>query len=140
MGPMRCLTPRRISRWPRCRNGSSSGSATCGPGTRPALPRKNLLPWDPQNPHPCLTSTAAFYSRAMRQMARPVLALVAVLLAAPVDSHAQAEYFGPTPYVGKADSPFDTSAFGFCVEDFENNKFDVPAITSALDHSPRKSP
>jgi hypothetical protein len=38
-------------------------------------------------------------------------------------------YLGPTPYLSKADSPFDTTAFGFCVEDFENAKFDIPGAT-----------
>jgi hypothetical protein len=53
----------------------------------------------------------------------------ALLLVTPMHAAAQAAYLGPTPYVGKSDSPFDTSAFGFCVEDFENNKFDIPGAT-----------
>jgi len=65
----------------------------------------------------------------MKAIVGSVLALVVLSLSAPVDAHAQAEYLGPTPYVGKADSPFETSAFGFCVEDFENGKFDVPGAT-----------
>ena len=47
------------------------------------------------------------------------------------DLHVQpeAEYLGPTPYTSKADSPFDTSAFGFCIEDFENYELNVPGAT-----------
>jgi hypothetical protein len=57
------------------------------------------------------------------------LALLAMLLTAPADAAAQATYLGPTAYLGRADSPFETSAFGFCVENFENSKFDVPGAT-----------
>lgn len=39
------------------------------------------------------------------------------------------EYVGPTPYTSSADSPFDTDAYGYCIEDFENGKFDVPEAT-----------
>jgi len=53
-----------------------------------------------------------------------------VFAAAPPPADAQAEYQGPAAYLSRADSPFETSTFGFCVEDFENNRFDVPGATS----------
>lgn len=39
------------------------------------------------------------------------------------------EYLGPVPYTSSADSPFETDGFGFCIEDFENGKFDVPGAS-----------
>ena len=55
---------------------------------------------------------------------------LAALLTAPAGAFAQATYVGPTVYTSRADSPFETSTFGFCVEDFENNKFDIPGATA----------
>ncbi len=59
-----------------------------------------------------------------------VLAIVtAVLLVAPLAAHAQATNIGPSAYTSREDSPFETTVFGFCVEDFENGKFDIPGAT-----------
>ena len=58
-----------------------------------------------------------------------IVAAIGMVLATRIDAVAQATYLGPTPYVGRGDSPFDTGTFGFCVEDFENNKFDIPGAT-----------
>lgn len=82
----------------------------------------------------CIGRCELFYSGGMSRsvpsstVATGLCALLAlgVVFATPRDAAAQAAYLGPTPYVGKSDSPFDTAAFGFCVEDFENGKFDIP--------------
>jgi hypothetical protein len=65
---------------------------------------------------------------AATKRATLVVAVIAQFVMAN-DAAAQAAYLGPTSYIGKADSPFDTDAFGFCVEDFENSKFDIPGAT-----------
>ena len=48
------------------------------------------------------------------------------VILSPSAADAQAVNLGPTPYTSLADSPFETTRFGFCVEDFENGRFDVP--------------
>lgn len=70
------------------------------------------------------------YCSVMITILYGALALLVTLLTTPTSAAAQAAYLGPTPYLSKADSPFDTTAFGFCVEDFENSKFDVPGATA----------
>lgn len=56
--------------------------------------------------------------------------LLALLLAAPAAAGGNpAEYFGPAPYLSEEDSPFELGFFGFCAEDFENGKLDVPGVT-----------
>jgi len=62
-------------------------------------------------------------------LAAILCAVLGVLVTAPTDAFAQAAYQGPTPYLSRADSPFETTALGFCFEDFENSKFDVPGAT-----------
>jgi len=58
------------------------------------------------------------------------LAIVTVvLLVTPFTAHAQATNIGPSAYTSREDSPFETTVFGFCVEDFENNRFDIPGAT-----------
>jgi hypothetical protein len=55
--------------------------------------------------------------------------LLITTFVAPTAADAQATNLGPTPYTSAADSPFETTIFGFCIEDFENGKFDVPGAT-----------
>jgi hypothetical protein len=65
----------------------------------------------------------------MNKIACGTLGIVTLLLIVAADAGAQATYLGPTAYTSRADSPFETATFGFCVEDFENGKFDVPGAT-----------
>jgi hypothetical protein len=51
--------------------------------------------------------------------------LLALLLAAPAPAGAPMTYQGPTAYLSAADSPFDTAAAGFCLEDFEDGVLDT---------------
>lgn len=55
--------------------------------------------------------------------------LLCTLLLVPATASAQATYLGPTPYTSRTDSPFDTMTFGFCIENFENGKFDIPGAS-----------
>ena len=36
---------------------------------------------------------------------------------------------GPSAYASSADSPYDTSPLNFCLENFEDSKFDIPGAT-----------
>jgi hypothetical protein len=53
-------------------------------------------------------------------------AVLTGMIIVPLGADAQPVNLGPTPYTSLADSPFDTTKLGFCVEDFENGTFDVP--------------
>ncbi|MFN2377062.1 MAG: hypothetical protein ABR538_11025, partial [Candidatus Binatia bacterium] len=56
--------------------------------------------------------------------------LLALLFAPPAAAGGNAaEYFGPEPYLSNEDSFFEFGSFGFCIEDFENGKLDVPGVT-----------
>jgi hypothetical protein len=76
-----------------------------------------------------LGTLAGNHCAAIIRLATMLCGTLGVLLTAPTGAAAQATYLGPTPYLSEADSPFETTAFGFCLEDFENNKFDVPGAT-----------
>jgi len=65
----------------------------------------------------------------MRPMSRVLFVLLAVPLLTTTAHAADVTYIGPTPYTSSADSLFDTTAFGFCIEDFEDGTLDVPAVT-----------
>lgn len=38
-------------------------------------------------------------------------------------------YQGPLPYLSAADTPYDSSVEGFCIETFEDGNFDIPGAT-----------
>ena len=65
----------------------------------------------------------------MRRMAGVPGVVLAVLCIATAARAADLGYLGPTPYLSAADSPFVTTAFGFCLEDFEDGTFDVPGAS-----------
>jgi len=51
--------------------------------------------------------------------------LVVLLLVSPAPAGTVSPYLGPLPYLSAADSPFDLSAPGFCLEDFEDGVLDT---------------
>ena len=55
-----------------------------------------------------------------RHLIRNVSASIAFVLTTATAAAGEPEYLGPTPYTSRADSPFDTAAFGFRVQDFES--------------------
>lgn len=64
--------------------------------------------------------------------AKSILAatLLALLASTPAAAGGNpAEYLGPEPYLTDEDSLFIVDSFGFCIEDFENGKLDVPGVT-----------
>lgn len=57
---------------------------------------------------------------------------VAVLLLLAIPAMAAATFFGPTPYLSIADSPFDGVQFSyFHVEDFEDGALNTPGVTAS---------
>jgi hypothetical protein len=66
-------------------------------------------------------------------MQRPLLhgLLAAVAVAAFAGREARADFLGPTPYLGPADSPFSGMPFGsFFLEDFEDGSLNTPGATA----------
>jgi len=66
---------------------------------------------------------------SLRAVVRTVGSAVLLLWQSSGATAGDSGYVGPLPYKSAADSPFDTSAFGFCLEDFEDRTFDVPGAT-----------
>lgn len=68
-------------------------------------------------------------------MVRPLLTrfFVVVILGVPTSAFAQITFFGPTPYLSSADSPFEMPGMGstFFLEDFEDGDWHLPAGVTA---------
>ncbi|HYC54561.1 MAG TPA: hypothetical protein VEL28_06465 [Candidatus Binatia bacterium] len=65
----------------------------------------------------------------MTKSTRATGSVIAVFLATAAHAGNGHEYFGPVPYLGLEDSEFSTR-IGWCVEDFEDGKFDdAPGVT-----------
>ncbi len=81
--------------------------------------------------------------RALAARVRPLLACAACVAAAQGltdGAHAAATFYGATPYLSAADSPFAGQSFSqFYLETFEDGKLDVPGVT-ILNNQPGGAP
>jgi hypothetical protein len=64
-------------------------------------------------------------------IARTACSLAALVLLAPSATLAEPIFFGPTPYLSSADSPFDLSGLGatMFLEDFEDGELNTPGVS-----------
>lgn len=72
-------------------------------------------------------------------MYRSIIATLSLVVLNAISANG-AQFFGPTPYLSAADSPFDLSGLGstFWLEDFEDGAFNTPGVRQLrdLDHPP----
>ena len=69
----------------------------------------------------------------MNNQQRKIIALVSICAAITIsDSAFAATFFGPTPYLSSADSPFVGTSFDyFYLEDFEDSLLNTPGVTAS---------